>query len=638
MFCSLIKKVNISKNEKLTKISTNKETNYIAIGGTNGFVQIVDLDVSSDNKNAKGGQLSFSQSLRYHNDDITLVTWNDNFDKLTTCDKSGVIIVWKSVDNKWETEMINNREQSYVTDLKWNRQGQFLCFIYEDGHAIVGTVDGNRSWGNDIRNSLYLIEWSPDGNLILLASRNQNVTVLSSSGQQLGEVVIDENLRNIDIASIAWWSKYIDENKIITLKKHLMMAFVNGEICLYDDENDTSPIKFKSNLKKITKADWNINGDCFAVCGFINEGDTKGCVSLYNSNYEFVKNIKINEPIVCFSFNAKGTQIALETQSTIYFGIIKQEYKWCYFGETLVYAFLSDEEHHTVTFWNTKNNTYNYKYVKNMLGIVSCSPFCLITAKIDKKGNYLLILSNSIGSPVDNKIINIEPIYIGINSTHVVVSDGHYIYLWQFRGTEETSNTKDKNDDKTIIINGEEISINLLTHKMMKELCFFVEENPNPKDIYNTQTFKGNKKTNDPICCLAMTDNYLFVACKSGKGLKYNLLSLTNTDKYTLDKSLIKIGMSPTGRYLWTINEGNYLNIWDIAQNKKIEFEKKDIWSLVWSGNNNLDLNNEEEKLNFAYMEKNKINVIKNLNPEEILDSNGYLAEFNDMNIISIKL
>ena len=637
MFCSLIKKVNISKNEKLSKISTNKETNYIAIGGTNGFVQVVDLDVSCETKSSKGRPLNFSQSLKYHNDDITLVTWNDNFDKLTTCDKSGVIIVWKSVDNKWETEMINNREQSYVTDLKWNRQGQYLCFIYEDGHAIVGTVDGNRSWGNDIRNSLYLIEWSPDGNLILLASRNQNITILSSSGQQLGEVEIEESLRNVDIASMVWWSKYIDETKIITLKKHLMLAFVNGEICLYDDENDKAPIKLKTHLKKITKAEWNVNGDCFAICGFMNEGDTKGCVTLYNPNGDIIKNIKINEPIVCFSFNAKGTQIALETENTIFFGIIKQDYKWCYFGETLVYAFLSDQEHHTVTFWNIKNNTFNYKYVKNMMGIVSCSPFCLITAKIDKKGNYLLILSNSIGSPVDNKIINIEPVFIGINSTHVVVSDGHYIYLWQFRGNDETS-TKDKNDDKTIIINGEEISINLLTHKMMKELCFFVEETPNVKSIYNSNTFKCTKQTNDPICCLSMTDNYLFIACKSGKGIKYDLLSLSSGDKFKLCSSLIKIGMSPTGRYLWTINDNNYLNIWDILQNKKLEFEKKDIWSLVWSGNNNLDLNSSEEKLNFAYMEKNKIFIIKDLKTEEVLDSNGYLAEFKDMNLISVKL
>ena len=189
-----------------------------------------------------------------------------------------------------------------------------------------------------------------------------------------------------------------------------------------------------------------------------------------------------------------------------------------------------------------------------------------------------------------------------------------------------------------MIINGEEISINLLTHKMMKELCFFVDDKPNVKDIYNCNNFKCNRKTNDPICCLSMTENHLFIVCKSGKGLKYDLLSLANSDKYNLDSRLIKIGMSPTGRFLWTINELNYLNIWDISKNKKLEFEKKDIWSLVWSGNNNLDLNNSEEKLNFAYMEKNKINIIKDLKPEEILDSNGYLAEFNDMNIISIKL
>ena len=37
-------------------------------------------------------------------------------------------------------------------------------------------------------------------------------------------------------------------------------------------------------------------------------------------------------------------------------------------------------------------------------------------------------------------------------------------------------------------------------------------------------------------------------------------------------------------------------------------------------------------------MEKNKINIIKDLKHEEILDCNGYLAQFNDMNIISIKL
>ena len=645
MFCSLIKKVNISKSEKLTQIATNKETNFIGIGGTNGFVQVISLDVSKSKTGGKGGgQLSFTQALQYHTDDITLMAWNDTFDKLTTCDKSGVIIVWKFIEGKWETEMINNREQSYVTDLKWNRQGHFLCFIYEDGHAIVGTVDGNRSWGNDIRNSLYLVEWSPDGNLLLLASKNENIIILSSSGQQLGEVEIENNLREIDLASMTWWAKYIDDTKVITKKKHLMLAFVNGTISLYDDENDREPTTFKTNLKKVSKAEWNIDGDSFAVSGFMKEDDEKGVVAFYNSKLEFVKHIKINEPVRSFSFDAKGTQIAIETPNTIYFGLIKPEYQWCYFSDTLVYSFLSDQEHHTVAFWNTKTNTYNFKYVKNMLGIASCSPFCLITAKIDKKGNYLLILSNSIGSPVDNKIINIQPLLIDINSTHVVVSDRNYIYLWQFRGVESETKPKNKEDnDKTIILNGEEISINLLTQKMMKELCFNVDEMPKVNDMYNIQTFKCSKKSNDPVKCLSLSENSLFIICNSGKAIKYDLLSLSTAERYNFEDKYIKIGMSPSGRYLWTINENYLLNIWDTQKTgnvklscEKLNFEKKDTWAVMWSDDNSNM--HEEEKLNFAFMEKNKINIIKNLEPEEILDCNAYLAEFHDMNIVTVKL
>ena len=103
MYCTLIKKVNVTKSDKLTKISHNKLTNLIGIGGTNGFVQVVNLDITSQN------QLTSKQTLESHSSEITLLRWNDQFNKLTTCDSSGVIIVWRLNNNVWETEMINNR-------------------------------------------------------------------------------------------------------------------------------------------------------------------------------------------------------------------------------------------------------------------------------------------------------------------------------------------------------------------------------------------------------------------------------------------------------------------------------------------------------------------------------------------------
>ena len=335
MYCTLIKKVNVTKSDKLTKISHNKLTNLIGIGGTNGFVQVVNLDITSQN------QLTSKQTLESHSSEITLLRWNDQFNKLTTCDSSGVIIVWRLNNNVWETEMINNREQSYVTDLKWSNQGHYLCFIYEDGHAIVGTVEGNRSWGNDIRNSLYLIEWSPDDNNILLASKNSNIIILTAMGQQLGELIIESSLFNVQISSLNWWSNYISDSRNITLKKHLMLAFKNGTVALYDNEDDRMPFIIKTNLFDVNKAEWNLGGDVFAISGMIKEEDNKCGVSFYSSKGEFIKVLKAPEPIICFSWDARGTKIALETQNTIYFGLVKPKYKWCFFSNTLVFSYLS---------------------------------------------------------------------------------------------------------------------------------------------------------------------------------------------------------------------------------------------------------------------------------------------------------
>ena len=63
--------------------------------------------------------------------------------------------------------------------------------------------------------------------------------------------------------------------------------------------------------------------------------------------------------------------------------------------------------------------------------------------------------------------------------------------------------------------------------------------------------------------------------------MKYNLLSLSSIDKYNFDDTINLIGMSLTSKYLWTINEKNILNIYDIEKDdkkykvEKINYEKK---------------------------------------------------------------
>ena len=78
---------------------------------------------------------------------------------------------WKMCEQgMWFEEMVNNREKSVVRDLRWSSDGQKICIAYEDGHVVLGNVDGNRLWGKNLEMQLCFCEWSPDCRLILLCT------------------------------------------------------------------------------------------------------------------------------------------------------------------------------------------------------------------------------------------------------------------------------------------------------------------------------------------------------------------------------------------------------------------------------------------------------------------------------------
>lgn len=50
----------------------------------------------------------------------------------------------------------------------------------------------------------------------------------------------------------------------------------------------------------------------------------------------------------------------------------------------------------------------------------------------ENTGEHILILCNTIGSPVDSKSIDIEPKYLAMTETHVVAASDDVVYVWQF--------------------------------------------------------------------------------------------------------------------------------------------------------------------------------------------------------------
>ncbi len=95
-----------------------------------------------------------NDSLEGHSGQIACITWNDLFNKLTTADSNGKIVVWINYEGQWCEEMVNKRDNTIVTGMKWSSDGQHICIIYNDGVIIMGSLEGNRVWVKELKNTV----------------------------------------------------------------------------------------------------------------------------------------------------------------------------------------------------------------------------------------------------------------------------------------------------------------------------------------------------------------------------------------------------------------------------------------------------------------------------------------------------
>ena len=94
--------------------------------------------------------------------------------------------------------MINNRHKSNVADMKWSKDGMKICISYQDGAVIIGSVEGNRLWGKDLPHTIQLVEWSPDGKLLLVGTDDGDINIYDEGGNLLNEIKIF-CLQNVDL-------------------------------------------------------------------------------------------------------------------------------------------------------------------------------------------------------------------------------------------------------------------------------------------------------------------------------------------------------------------------------------------------------------------------------------------------------
>ena len=149
--------------------------------------------------------LRTNYNLRGHRSEVTIVKWNEPYQKLATCDSSGIIFVWIKYEGRWSIELINDRSMP-VVDFNWSHDGRMALICYIDGFILVGSVTGQRYWSSMINiNDVGKITsgiWTPDDSYVLFATNIGYIIVINVNGTMVNQIKIRPSA--IAITSMSW--------------------------------------------------------------------------------------------------------------------------------------------------------------------------------------------------------------------------------------------------------------------------------------------------------------------------------------------------------------------------------------------------------------------------------------------------
>uniref|UniRef100_A0A4W5N0P7 WD repeat-containing protein 35 n=1 Tax=Hucho hucho TaxID=62062 RepID=A0A4W5N0P7_9TELE len=657
MFIYLSKKIAIPNNIRLKCVSWNKDQGFIACGGDEGLLKVLKLESQTDDAKLKGlaapSNLSMNQTLEGHSGAVQVVTWNEQYQKLTTSDQNGLIIVWMLYKGCWYEEMINNRNKSVVRSMSWNADGQKICIVYEDGAVIVGSVDGNRIWGKELKGiQLAHVAWSPDSKILLFGMANGEIHIYDNQGNFIMKMTVSclHNVTGaISIAGIHWYAG--SEGYVEPDCPCLAICFDNGRCQVMRYESDESPV-FIDTLMNVASIQWNQCGSVLAVAGSLRGMEKEvNVVQFYTPFGEHLRTLKVpGKQMTEVAWEGGGLRIGLAVDSYIYFANIRPDYKWGYCSNTVVYAYTKpDRLEYCVVFWDTKNNEKFVKYVKSLMSITTSGDFCILATKADDTHpqvhtlvhthtptgthtgtyTYVLVLCNSIGTPLDSKYIDIDPLFVTMTKTHVIAASKEAFYTWQYRVAKK--------------LTAMEINQVSRTRKEGRERVYHIDDSPSGTTEGPLDFAKAFTATRDPICCITATDKTLIVGRESGTIHKYSLPNVALVQKYSLNYRAYQLSLNCTSSRLAIIDISGVLTFLDLEVRSSSDdgsgsqagtgdpskFERKDVWDMQWA-NDNPDL--------FAMMEKTRMYVFRNLDPEEPIQTSGYICNFEDLEIKSVLL
>ncbi|XP_067617430.1 tubby-related protein 4 [Eurosta solidaginis] len=216
-------------------------------------------------------------NLRGHRSDVILVKWNEPYQKLASCDSSGIIFVWIKYEGRWSIELINDRNTP-VTYFSWSHDGRMALICYQDGFVLVGSVAGQRYWSSmlNLESTITCGIWTPDDQQVYFGTTQGQVIVMDVHGAMVSQVQL---CNDVGITSMAWSCEKFKmeegeeaEPGVTNAAKRsfvLAVSFKNGFIYLLKSFDDVSPAHINTGLNGSLGLvmEWSNSRELLAVAG-----------------------------------------------------------------------------------------------------------------------------------------------------------------------------------------------------------------------------------------------------------------------------------------------------------------------------------------------------------------------------------
>lgn len=232
-------------------------------------------------------------NLRGHRSEVTMVKWNEPYQKLASCDSTGIIFVWIKYEGRWSIELINDRNTP-VTSFSWSHDGRMALICYQDGFVLVGSVAGQRYWSTMLPSDSTIScgSWTPDDQQVYVATAQGGIIVMDVHGNIVNKVSL---MADIPITDLVWncekfnmeerddtTNPFVD-NKFNSRLCVLASCFKNGDIKLLRSYDDVSPVLLRTGFQTMF-AEWSNSGELLAVAGRVSLTHTEAEVNYHHLN------------------------------------------------------------------------------------------------------------------------------------------------------------------------------------------------------------------------------------------------------------------------------------------------------------------------------------------------------------------